>query len=138
MEETESERALKELQEMVEYLQRKASDKESIPPSMSRMMAEIITKAKNSLAARTQPARLIVALHDPVAGMDQKPVVLVGSTVSVTMFVVDHRKHQTERLSVVLGGELGEPSEVIQVVSDEASEYLQQNPELLQSITTNC
>lgn len=138
MEETESERALRSLHEMVEYLQRCVRKKESVTPEMARSVADQILRAKNSLAARTQPARLVIALNDQTAGMDQKPVVVVGSTVPVTMFVVDHRNRQTERLTVVLGSELGEPSEMLQVVSDEASEYLQQNTELLKSITTHC
>lgn len=138
MEETESERALRSLHEMAEYLQRCSRKKESVTPEMARSVADQILRAKNSLAARTQPARLVIALNDQSAGVDQKPAVVVGSTVPVTMFVVDHRNHRTERLSVVLGSELGEPSEMLQVVSDEASEYLQQNAEWLKIITTNC
>lgn len=132
------ERLIKDLEIASEHLVRFARKNESVLPGTALLIGEEIHRVKNSLAARLRPAKVVIALHDPVAGVDQKSVTAVGSTVPVTMFVVDHRIHHQERLTVVSSAALGEPSEVIQVVSDEASEYLQQNAELQKHITENC
>lgn len=91
---------------------------------------------EDSLASKIAPAKLVIALHDTMPGLDQAAAVVMGSTVKVTVLVVDHRVEARERLFVLTSDPIDNPKEIVEVVSDEAAEYL--NTELTELIATNC
>jgi hypothetical protein len=94
----------------------------------------MINWIKDKLALRSKPVNLVIALHDTAPGLDQNSVVIAGSTARVNVFVVDHRAEARERFFVVRKCPINNPNEFVEVVSDEAAEYLQLFPELTEQI----
>lgn len=129
---------IEEVRKLRENLDRLVASGEPAGPGILAALAGRAKWLEDSLASKIAPAKLVIALHDTAPGLDQASVAITGSTVKVTVLVVDHRVEARERLFVLTEDPIDNPKEIVEVVSDDAAEYLQLNPELTELITTNC
>lgn len=122
----------------LEILSRLGDGNVPLDPSKLRALAGNLRITYNSLAARLAPAKVVIALNDTAPGLDQASAHVVASTVSVTLVVIDHQTQARERLFIVSEAEVADPRELIEVASDEAAVYLQQDARLIESLTKHC
>ena len=90
---------------------------------------------EKNLAERLAPIKVAIALTDDQEIGSLAPVRGVIGTVPARVTVVDHRKVYSDRIYTFAVDAVSIPAEFVEAVSDEAAEYVQQNPSLVETLS---
>jgi hypothetical protein len=90
---------------------------------------------EKNLAERLAPVKVAVALTDDQETGSLTLVRGVIGTVPAKVTVVDHRRYYDERVYTFQVDAVSVPAEFIEAVSDEAAEYVKQDPSLVETLS---
>jgi hypothetical protein len=94
-----------------------------------------LVDCEKDLAQRIEPVKVLLALTDDQANGSLSFVHGIVGTVPVKVVVVDHRSHCDKRVRSFIVEDLASPTEFVEVVSDEAAVYMQNNEELVNEVS---